>query len=62
MQVGQGKFAMQTMNQALLNLYMKRQITWDDAQSKSSDPDELRQMLQNAGGPLQDGRRPRPTA
>jgi twitching motility protein PilT len=60
MQVGQGKFGMQTMNQSLLSLYLKRQITWDDAQNKSSDPEELRQMLQNAGGPLQDGRRPRP--
>jgi twitching motility protein PilT len=61
MQVGQQKFGMQTMNQSLLNLYLKRHITWEDAQMKSSDPDELRQMLSNAGGPLQDGRRPRPT-
>lgn len=62
MQVGQTKFGMQTMNQSLLNLYLKRQITWEDAALKSSDPDELRTMLTTAGGPLQDGRRPRPTA
>lgn len=60
MQVGQQKFGMQTMNQSLLNLYLKRQITLDDMFGKSSDPEELRQMLQAAGGPLQDGRRPRP--
>jgi twitching motility protein PilT len=60
MQVGQQKFGMQTMNQSLLGSYLKRQITLDDALLKCSDQDEFRQMLQNAGGPIQEGRRPRP--
>ncbi len=45
MQVGQEKFGMQTLNQSLLNLYQRRQISLDDAMGRSSDPDELKQML-----------------
>ncbi len=59
MQVGQAKFGMQTMNQCLMNLFSRRTITIDDAMSRSSDPDELRQMMSNAGvGGA--GRPPRP--
>ena len=47
MQVGQAKYGMQTLNQCLAILTQKRQITVDDALSRSSDPDELRQMLTN---------------
>lgn len=50
MQVGQSKFGMQTMNQALLLLYQRRLISLDETISRSSDPDELRQMMSNAGG------------
>ncbi|MDH3974095.1 MAG: type IV pilus twitching motility protein PilT [Deltaproteobacteria bacterium] len=50
MQVGQSKFGMQTMNQALANLYLKRLITMDDALARSSDVDELRQII--SGGPV----------
>jgi len=50
MQVGQAKFGMQTMNQALANLYKKRQVTLDEAMARSSDVDELRQLI--AGGPV----------
>jgi twitching motility protein PilT len=50
MQVGQEKFGMQTMNQALANLYFRRQITMNDAMSRSSDIDELRQII--AKGPV----------
>src|SRR5512133_1910048 len=42
MQVGQDKFGMQTMNQSLLTLYTKRQISLDDAIGRSSDPDEVK--------------------
>ncbi len=49
MQVGQGKFGMQTMNQSLLDLYIRRLISLEDALGRSSDPDELRQMMSNAG-------------
>lgn len=45
MQVGQAKFGMQTMNQSLLAAYHKRNITLDDAVGRSSDPEELRNLL-----------------
>lgn len=48
MQVGQSRFGMQTMNQALATLYQKRLITLDDAVGSSTDPDELRQVLSGA--------------
>lgn len=50
MQVGQAKFGMQTMNQCLLLLFQRRLISLDEAIGRSSDPDELRQMMSNAGG------------
>jgi twitching motility protein PilT len=49
MQVGQDKFGMQTMNQSLLTLYTKRHISLDDAIGRSSDPDELKQMIGSPG-------------
>jgi twitching motility protein PilT len=49
MQVGQDKFGMQTMNQCLYTLHARRQITLDDAMGRSSDPDELKQMIGGAG-------------
>lgn len=45
MQVGQQKFGMQTLNQSLANLYLKRMVTLEDAMSRSSDIDELRQLI-----------------
>jgi twitching motility protein PilT len=51
MQVGQEKFGMQTMNQSLATLYQKRLITLEDCMGRSSDPDELRMLLEK-GGPL----------
>jgi twitching motility protein PilT len=51
MQVGQDKFGMQTMNQSLYNLYQRRIISLDDAMGRSSEPDELKQMLASAGTP-----------
>lgn len=50
MQVGQAKFGMQTMNQCLLALFQRRLISLEEAVGRSSDPDELRQMMSNAGG------------
>lgn len=52
MQVGQEKFGMQTMNQSLLNLYQRRQITLEEALGRSSDPDELKQMMGMGGGAM----------
>ena len=50
MQIGQDKFGMQTMNQSLASLYLKRLISMDDALARSSDPDELRNLI-NQGAP-----------
>jgi twitching motility protein PilT len=44
-QIGQAKSGMQTMNQSLLVLYQRRIISFDDAMTRSSDPDELKQMM-----------------
>ena len=49
MQVGQDKFGMQTMNQSLFSLFQKRLISLEDALGRSSEPEELKQMLANAG-------------
>jgi twitching motility protein PilT len=56
MQVGQAKFGMQTMNQALLSLYERHLITLEDALERSLNQDEFRQMLatSNAGRPGKD--------
>jgi twitching motility protein PilT len=45
MQVGQTKFGMQTMNQALLSLYERHLITLEVCVERSHNPEELRQML-----------------
>lgn len=47
MQVGQDKYGMQTMNQSLYALYARRLITLDDAMGRSTDPEELKQMINN---------------
>jgi twitching motility protein PilT len=49
MQTGQNKFGMQTMNQSLLDFYSKRLITYDEAITRSSVPDELISMMDRAG-------------
>jgi twitching motility protein PilT len=45
MQVGQDKFGMQTMNQCLAGMYKRRLITLENAFGRSSDPDELRNLI-----------------
>jgi twitching motility protein PilT len=45
MQTG-GKFGMQTMNQCLYDLYVKRLITYQTAIDTSLDKDEIKRMLQ----------------
>jgi twitching motility protein PilT len=49
MQVGQNKFGMLTLNQSLLALVQKRLISVDEAIGRSSEIDEFRQMLIQAG-------------
>ena len=45
MQVGQEKFGMQTMNQSLGQLYQRRLVTLEDALGRSTDQDELRNII-----------------
>jgi twitching motility protein PilT len=52
MQIGQSKFGMQTLNQSLCELYIKKQISLEQALGHSSELDELRTMIANAGGSL----------
>ncbi len=49
MQVGQARFGMQTMNQALLSLVERHLISVEEAMERSHNLDEFRQMLSNAG-------------
>ncbi|MBM4308114.1 MAG: type IV pilus twitching motility protein PilT [Deltaproteobacteria bacterium] len=49
MQVGQAKFGMQTMNQALLSLVERRLVSLEDATERSHNLEEFRQMLSNSG-------------
>ena len=53
MQVGQLKFGMQTFNQSLASLVMRKQITQDLAISMSSHPEELQDMLNRGAVGLQ---------
>ena len=50
MQTGQDKYGMQTFNQALATLYHKRQITLDTALQRSSNVDELREIIDRGAG------------
>ncbi len=68
MQTGQSKYGMQTFNQSLATLYFKKAITLQTALSRSSNPDELQEMISRGagaifpqGGPAAAGaQRPRP--
>ena len=57
MQVGQGKFGMQTMNQSLAALVQSHQVTREDAEGRSADPEELSKLLLT-GGSTAAGTRP----
>jgi twitching motility protein PilT len=50
MQTGQEKLGMQTMNQSLATLYLKRLITLETAMSASSNRDELQEMINRGVG------------
>jgi len=50
MQVGQAKFGMQTFNQSLATLHLKKQISLQTAMSMSSKPDELEEMIGRGAG------------
>jgi twitching motility protein PilT len=46
MQTG-AKFGMQTMNMALFDLYARHQISFQEALSASTDPDDLKRLMQH---------------
>ena len=68
MQTGQGKHGMQTFNQALATLYHKRLISVEVAMQRSSNADELRELIEHGAGvntgngaPGPQGQRPHPS-
>jgi twitching motility protein PilT len=50
MQTGQEKFGMQTFNQSLSHLVLTKQITIEDALAKSSNVEELQDLIQRGVG------------
>ncbi|MCS6971307.1 MAG: type IV pilus twitching motility protein PilT [Planctomycetota bacterium] len=44
-----GKVGMRTMNQSLYELFRAKIITWDEAMSRSRDPEDLKRMAQRDG-------------
>src|SRR5436189_533554 len=52
MQTGQSKYGMQTFNQSLATLYFKKLITLQTALGRSSNPDELQEMISRGAGSL----------
>ncbi len=52
MQIGQSKFGMQTFNQSLCELFLKKQISLEEAMGHTSEVDELKTMILNGGGSL----------
>ncbi|HXG57477.1 MAG TPA: type IV pilus twitching motility protein PilT [Thermoanaerobaculia bacterium] len=67
MQTGQAKYGMQTFNQSLATLYFKKLISLQTALSRSSNPDELQEMISRGPVALTQpspaaagGQRPRP--
>ena len=50
MQTGQDKHGMQTFNQALASLYHKRLISSETALQRSSNVDELKELMERGSG------------
>lgn len=50
MQTGQDKFGMQTFNQALATLFQKRLISLDTAMQRTSNADELKELIDRGAG------------
>jgi len=44
-QIGQEKWNMQTLNQSLVDLYLRKLITYEDTMLKSQEPDEIKRIL-----------------
>jgi twitching motility protein PilT len=59
MQTGQDKYGMQTFNQSLATLYHKRLINLETALQRSSNPDELKDLIERGSG-VNTGNAPQP--
>ena len=55
MQVGQAKFGMQTFNQSLASLLARKVISMEEAFGRTSDPDELKNIIASGGGAVLPG-------
>jgi twitching motility protein PilT len=55
MQMGQSKFEMQTMNQSLCDMFLRKMISYEDAVARSSAPDELNEMIAGKHNPMETG-------
>jgi twitching motility protein PilT len=60
MQVGQTKFGMQTFNQSLAAAVAKRLITMEEALNRSSDQEELKNLIASGHGTPRPGGPPQP--
>ena len=60
MQAGQEKFGMQTFNQALATLHFQRKVQLDVAISRSSNQEELQEMISRGAGTIRQARATRP--
>jgi twitching motility protein PilT len=60
MQTGTGQTGMQTFNQGLANAYFQKMITLDIAISRSSNPDELQDMINRGVATTQSSGKPTP--
>ncbi|HVJ89597.1 MAG TPA: type IV pilus twitching motility protein PilT [Labilithrix sp.] len=58
MQVGQEKYGMVTLNQSLLSLYSRRFITLEQCLTHSTEPEEMKTMLDNFARQQGTGQRP----
>ncbi|HZS47986.1 MAG TPA: type IV pilus twitching motility protein PilT [Blastocatellia bacterium] len=55
MQTGQEKYGMQTLNQSLATLYMQKQITLELALARSSNQEELQELINRGSGLIHGG-------
>jgi twitching motility protein PilT len=61
MQIGQAKYGMQTLNQSLCDLYLRQQISLEEAMGNSSDLDELKTLIASSQDPAAQKQGSRPT-
>src|SRR5438552_777550 len=58
MQTGQEKYGMQTLNQSLASLYLQKRINLDLALARSSNQDELQELINRGAGLIHGGGAP----